>query len=84
MTRGAKVTVMGARQFSGVVLAASADTLVIQLAPGVSTTLFRDCASTKPLQWQLAGLPVEVREEINLDLFRERLRSLERRTRKLR
>jgi hypothetical protein len=83
MKRGTQVFVTGAECFAGTVLAATADSLVIEVAPGVSTTLFRDCASTKPMQWQCAGLPVEVREKADLTEFRALLWKLEGRTRKL-
>jgi preprotein translocase subunit YajC len=81
MKRGDQVLVTGAENFSGTVMAATADTLVIEVAKGVSTTLFRDCASTKPLQWQCAGLPVEVRAKPDLAEFRRLLWALEGRTR---
>lgn len=81
MTRGTKVTVTGSRTFNGTVLAAIPDTLIIEESPGRIVTLRRDCASTKPLQWQCAGMPVEVREQIDLNLFRAKLWDLERRTR---
>lgn len=81
MRRGMKVLVTGGECFSGTVLAANADRMVIEVAPGVSTTLFRDFASTKPLQWQCAGLPVEVREKADLAEFRSLLSALLHRTR---
>jgi hypothetical protein len=81
MKRGATVFVTGSECFIGTVLAATTDTLVIEVAPGVSTTLFRDCASTKPMQWQCAGMPVEVREKPDLTEFRKLLWKLEGRTR---
>ena len=81
MKRGCKVLVTGGECFSGTVLAANGDRMVIEVAPGVSTTLFRDFASTKPMQWQCAGLPVEVREKPDLEEFRSLLSALLRRTR---
>ena len=81
MKRGAKVIVTGGECFSGTVLAAFPDRLVIEIAPGVSTTLFRDYCSTKPMQWQCAGLPVNVREKPDLEEFRRLLYALEARTR---
>jgi len=83
MKRGTQVLVTGGECFAGTVLAATADRMVIEVAPGVSTTLFRDCASTKPLQWQCAGLPVEVREQTDIGEFRKLLWALEGRTRNL-
>jgi hypothetical protein len=46
------------------------------------TTLFRDVASRKPLQWHCAGMPVEVRQKPDLEEFRKLLWALEVRTRK--
>jgi|KBSMisStaDraftv2_1062788.scaffolds.fasta_scaffold1376445_2 preprotein translocase subunit YajC len=82
MKRGARVIVTGGESFAGTVLLVTAERLVIEVAPGVSTTLFRDFASTKPMQWQCAGLPVEVREKADLEEFRKLLWALEVRTRK--
>jgi len=48
MQRGTQVFVTGAKRFTGTVLAAGKDSLVIEVAPGVSATLRRDIASTKP------------------------------------
>jgi len=81
MRRGAKVIVTGGECFSGTVLLATADRLIIEVAPGMSTVLLRDYCSTKPLQWQCAGLPVEVREKPDLAEFRRLLWALEKRTR---
>jgi hypothetical protein len=81
MRRGTKVIVSGGESFAGVVLIATPDRMVIEVAPGVSTTLFCDFASTKPKQWQCAGLPVEVREKADLEEFRALLWALEVRTR---
>jgi hypothetical protein len=91
LQRGTKVTVAGegVKPFTGTVLAASQDTLVILLAPGMSTTLFRDCASTQPLRWQMAGMPVTVEESRtagfaalrDLEAFRVMLARVEKATR---
>jgi hypothetical protein len=84
MTRGRKVSVTGSGgNFSGTVLAEGNDMLVIEVAPGMSTTLFRNFASTTPLQWQCAGLPVSVVESPEIGEFRKLLWKLEARTRKL-
>ena len=82
MKRGDKVTVTGGECFSGTVLLATAQRLIIEVAPGVSTMLYRDVASTQPLRWQCAGLPVEVREKPDLEEFRRLLWEIEVRTRK--
>jgi hypothetical protein len=71
----------GARFFSGKVLAVGDIAMVIEEAPGLTVTLRRDPASTKPLQWRLAGLPVSIRSDADLADFRKRLADLERRTR---
>lgn len=80
MKRGTKVSVSGGATFTGIVLVATADRMVIEIGPGMSTTLFRDCASTKPQRWQCAGIPVEVHAQ-PAEGFRKRLRELEARTR---
>ena len=83
MKRGTQVIVSGGEAFAGMILAVTADRMVIEIAPGVSTTLFRDFASTKPMQWQCAGLPVNVREKADVTEFRRLLWALEGRTRNL-
>ena len=82
MKRGTKVSVIGAECFSGYVVAATADMLVIQVG-ACTTILRRDCASMYPLQWRCAGLPVQVLEQPDMEAFRKRLREVEQRARKL-
>ena len=81
MKRGSRVVVTGGECFIGTVLAVTDDMLIIEVAPGVTTTLFRDCASTQPLRWQCAGMPVEVQAYTDIADFRAKLFSLERKTR---
>lgn len=81
MKPGTPVRITGWRNFTGTVLAASDLAMVIQEGPGLATVLRRDPASTKPMQWQCAGLPVEVHAIPDLTDFRRRLRDLERKTR---
>jgi hypothetical protein len=79
MKRGSKVCITGKRCFTGTVLAVTDIAMVIEEAPGCTVTLRRDPASTKPLQWRCAGMPVEIHSD--LADFRKRLADLERRTR---
>jgi hypothetical protein len=86
MQRGSTIRVTGQRCFTGMVLAVSDIAMVIEEAPGLTVTLRRDPASTRPLQWQCQGIPCEVYiAEVHTDAkladFRKRLRDLERRTR---
>jgi preprotein translocase subunit YajC len=83
MKRGTKVIVSGSESFSGTVLAVFEHSIVIEVAPGVSTTLMRNFAGKDPLQWRSAGLPVVVREKPDLEEFRKLLWALERNTRNL-
>ena len=81
MKPGTPVRITGSRSFTGKVLAVGDIAIVIEEAPGFTVTLRRDPASTNPLQWRCAGLPVEIHAVPDLAAFRKRLSDLERRTR---
>jgi hypothetical protein len=84
MRRGDQVVILGARDpRPGTVLGSNDILLIVEHAPGEVSHLRRDPASTKPLQWRLGGMPVEVRAQAAHRDFARRLAALEVATRHL-
>lgn len=80
---GVKVTITGARDFTGLVLIATDIAMIVALDPARSVTLRRDPASQKPDQWRYGGLPVSVRPAAKHSAdFASRLAAVEARTRR--
>ena len=87
--KGTRIAITGGATLAGTVIGAIDLLLIVEHAPGCEVYLRRDPASTRPEQWRIGGLPVEVRAlsqisefvEEERAQFRQRLFTLEKATR---
>jgi len=83
MRKGDLIQIRGAHARPATVLGCSDILLIVQFLAGDVAYLRRDVASTKPLQWRLDGMPVEVCEMAGRHAdFSKKLAALEKKTRR--
>jgi hypothetical protein len=63
MKTGSLVRVTGAEEFTGRVLIATEDAMIVTCGQDLSVTLRRNPSSTSPDQWRYGCLPMKVEEE---------------------